>query len=65
MKQYAVITNDGTSSIYAENKFQAWDMASDIFTDVIDVQFVNASNFKDSWDFFQERTNKYATKRFH
>lgn len=40
MKQYAVITIDGQATIYAENKFQAWDMASDIFTDVIDVQFV-------------------------
>lgn len=42
MKQYAVITNDGTSSIYAENKFQAWNMATDIFTDVIDIQFVKS-----------------------
>lgn len=42
MKQYAVITNDGESTIYAENKFQAWDMAYDIFTDVINVQFVKA-----------------------
>ena len=42
MKQYAVITKDGQGTIYAENKFQAWDMASDIFTDIIDVKFVKA-----------------------
>lgn len=42
MNQYAVITADGQGTVYAENKFQAWDMASDIFTDVIDVQFVKA-----------------------
>lgn len=42
MKQYAVITIEGQATIYAENKFQAWDMAYDIFTDVIDVQFVKA-----------------------
>ena len=42
MKQYAVITIEGQATIYAENKFQAWDMASDIFTDVIDIQFVEA-----------------------
>lgn len=42
MKQYAVITADGQGTVYAENKFQAWDMASNIFTDVIDVQFVKA-----------------------
>lgn len=40
MKQYAVITIEGQATIYAENKYQAWDMASDIYTDVIDVQFV-------------------------
>lgn len=42
MKQYAVITIEGQATIYAENKFQAWDMAYDIFTNVIDVQFVKA-----------------------
>lgn len=42
MKQYAVITIEGQATIYAENKFQAWDMAYDIFSDVIDVQFVKA-----------------------
>lgn len=42
MKQYAVITADGQGTVYAENKFQAWDMASNIFTDVINVQFVKA-----------------------
>lgn len=42
MKQYAVITIEGQATIYAENKFQAWDMAYDIFTDVIDIQFVKA-----------------------
>lgn len=42
MKQYTVITIEGQATIYAENKFQAWDMAYDIFTDVIDVQFVKA-----------------------
>lgn len=42
MKQYAVITIEEQATIYAENKYQAWDMASDIFTDVIDVQFVKA-----------------------
>lgn len=42
MKQYAVITADGQGTVYAENKFQAWNMATDIFTDVIDIQFVKS-----------------------
>lgn len=41
MKQYEIVTSyDGIATIYAENKFQAWEMASEIFTDIIDVKFV-------------------------
>ena len=41
MKQYEIVTiYDGVATVYAENKFQAWEMASEIFTDIIDVKFV-------------------------
>ena len=41
MKQYEIITlTNGLPTVYAENKFQAWEMASEIFTDIIDVKFV-------------------------
>jgi len=41
MKQYEIVTShNGNPTVYAENKFQAWEMASEIFTDIIDVKFV-------------------------
>ena len=41
MKQYEIITlTNGLPTVYAENKHQAWEMASEIFTDIIDVKFV-------------------------
>ena len=43
MKQYEIVTNqNGNPTVYAENKFQAWKMASEIFTDVIDVKFAKS-----------------------
>ena len=41
MKQYEIVTSyDEIATIYSENKFQAWEMASEIFTNIIDVKFV-------------------------
>lgn len=41
MKQYEIITlTNGNPTVYAENKHQAWEMASEIFNDVMDVKFV-------------------------
>lgn len=41
MKQYEIVTSyEGIATIYAENKFQAWNMASELFTNVIDIEFV-------------------------
>lgn len=43
MKQYEIVTShNGNPTVYAENKFQAWEMASEIFTDIIDVKFVKS-----------------------
>ena len=41
MKQYEIITlTNGRQTVYAENKHQAWEMASEIFNDIMDVKFV-------------------------
>lgn len=40
MKQYRVYTNDGEATVYAENLNKAWKEAYNLFTDVLDVEFV-------------------------
>ncbi len=40
MKEYRVYTNDGIATVYAESLNKAWEQAYNLFTDVLDVEFV-------------------------
>ena len=40
MKQYRVYSNDGIATVYAESLNKAWKEAYNLFTDVLDVEFV-------------------------
>lgn len=40
MKQYRVYSNDGIATVYAESLNKAWAEAYNLFTDVLDVEFV-------------------------
>mgnify|MGYP000417163759 CR=1 FL=1 len=41
MKQYRVYSNDGIATVYAESLNKAWEQAYNLFTDVLDVEFVS------------------------
>ena len=40
MYQYRVITNDGQTTIVAENLHKAWELATATYTDVKEIQFI-------------------------
>ena len=40
MKQDRVYSNDGIATVYAESLNKAWEEAYNVFTDVLDVEFV-------------------------
>ena len=40
MKEYRVYTSDGDATVYAGNLNKAWKEAYNLFTDVLDVEFV-------------------------
>ena len=40
MYQYRIITSDGQATIVAENLRKAWELATDTYTDVKEIQFI-------------------------